>query len=101
VIGDLKWSRGVTDRIPREGTLGREIFGRVTATGVEAILAPLAATWSRRLSRGEAEGATRVSAVGRRSGQRWALSDGTNNPPGERAVLQSESGVVKRSIPRS
>jgi len=38
-IGDLKWSCRVVDRLSREGTLGREIFERVTVLEVEAILA--------------------------------------------------------------
>lgn len=69
VIHDRRPEMVVQSRgfLPREGTLGREIFERVTVLGVEAILAAFAGSRSgknRNVAR--AREATGVSEVGRR-----------------------------------
>jgi hypothetical protein len=76
---------------------GRESSGRVTALGVEAILAVFAGSrrgkHRARVERGRRQACQRLVA-GR-------IREGTNNPRGRQAARRSDSGVVKRSNPRS
>lgn len=89
--------------LSREGTLGRESFGRVTVLGVEAILAALAESRCgknrTRRAREARQGCRRLVAA--RSESECGALVRDEQSPGGRATRRSDSGVVKRSIPRS